>query len=440
MQVTMTPVADLVAHDGNAKLHPDWQVEQIAESIRAFGFADPVGVWHDPEGRPVIVEGHGRVMAARELGMDEVPTISLDHMTDEERRAYGIAHNSTNMGTGFDADALKAEVAQIATIDMSAFGIDPVKVLEDLPEVDEPPVPTPEDVERRVVAGEVWRMGDHYLLCGDATHHEDVARLMAAGGGVQADLLLTDPPYGVGLGTDEQGDPVRPSEARQRRRRTDGQVIDNDSLGADEFQDFIVAAMGAADAALRPGAAFYVWFATRRTRQIFNALAEAGYEVRQELYWIKQVFTLGRQDYQWQTEPCVYGWKDGAAHWFAPTRSERNVLDGSVDTSRMTKEQLRNVLDGILAMFETDAIREDRPTRSVDHPTMKPVPLFARLIRNSSRPGDVVLDPFAGSGTTVVACERMGRRARVLELDPHYADVILRRWEDETGRAAERVE
>ena len=438
MQVTETPIAELVAHDGNAKLHPDWQVAQIAESIRAFGFADPVGIWHDERGRAVIVEGHGRVMAAKSLGMETVPTISLDHMTDEERRAYGIAHNSTNMGTGFDADALPAEVAGIETIDMAAFGIDPVEALEALPEVDEEPVPTPEDLEGaepRVAAGDVWRMGDHVLLCGDATHHEDVMRLIGAGGGSLADLLLTDPPYDVALGYG-----MTPEEARARRRRTDGLTVSNDGFQhAGDFRAFIADALEASTAAMRDGAAFYVWFAAWRTKQIFEAFEDAGLEIRQELYWIKQVFTLSRQDYQWQTEPCVYGWKGGAAHWFAPTRTERNVLDGSIDTSRMTKEQLRNVLDGILAMFETDAIREDRPTRSLQHPTMKPVALFARLIRNSSRPGDVVLDPFAGSGTTVIACERMGRAARVMELDPRYADVILRRWEDETGREAVRI-
>lgn len=255
-----------------------------------------------------------------------------------------------------------------------------------------------------------------------------------------ADMLLTDPPYGVSLGTDAQGHPVRPSEMRQRRRRNDGQVIDNDSLGAAEFQDFIVAAMGAADTALRPGAAFYVWFAAAgRTREIFNALAEAGYEVRQELYWIKQIFTLGRQDYQWQTEPCVYGWKSGAGHYFAPTRSERNIIDDGLDTSRMTKEQLRSVLDDIIAGIQTDAIREDRPMRSQEHPTMKPVALFARLIRNSTRPGETVLDPFLGSGTTVVAAEQMGRRAIGCELDPHYCDVVLSRWERLTGREATRA-
>ena len=424
MQVTETPIAELVAHDGNAKLHPDWQVAQIAESIRTFGFADPVGIWHDAQGRAVIVEGHGRVMAAKQLGMETVPTISLDHMTDEERRAYGIAHNSTNMGTGFDADALKAEVAGIETIDMAAFGIDPVEALEALPDVDEEPVPAPEDLEGaepRVAAGDVWRMGDHVLICGDATHHEDVMRLIGAGGGSLADLLLTDPPYDVSY----------------VGKTADAMTIDNDEFqDAGDFRAFIADALKASTAAMRDGAAFYVWFAAWRTKQIFEAFEDAGLEIRQELYWIKHHFTLSRQDYQWQTEPCVYGWKGGAAHWFAPTRTERNVIDGALDTSKMTKEQLRNVLDGILEAFETDAIREDRPTRSLDHPTMKPVSLFARLIRNSSRPGDVILDPFAGSGTTVVACERMGRRARVLELDPRYADVILRRWEDETGREA----
>lgn len=435
MQVTDTPIAELVAHDGNAKLHPDWQVAQIAESIRAFGFADPVGIWHDPDGRAVIVEGHGRVMAAKQLGMETVPTISLDHMTDEERRAYGIAHNSTNMGTGFDVEALKAEVAGIESIDMAAFGIDPVEALEALPDVDEAPVPTPEDlegVEPRVAAGDVWRMGDHVLICGDATSADDVARLM---GDERADLLLTDPPYDVALGYD-----MTPEEARARRRRTDGLTVSNDEFkSVGDFRSFVAGALKASASAMRDGAAFYVWFATRRTKQIFEAFEDAGLEIRQELYWIKQVFTLSRQDYQWQTEPCVYGWKGGAAHWFAPTRTERNVIDGALDTSKMTKEQLRNVLDGILEAFETDAIREDRPTRSLQHPTMKPVALFARLIRNSSRPGDVVLDPFAGSGTTVIACERMGRAARVMELDPRYADVILRRWEDETGREAVRI-
>lgn len=190
---------------------------------------------------------------------------------------------------------------------------------------------------------------------------------------------------------------------------------------------------------MREGGAFYLWYAAWRTWEMFEACRGARLEVRQAIYWIKQQFVLGRQDYQWQTEPCLYGWRDGAAHWFAPTRTERNVIDDTLDPDRMTKEQLRDALRGIIDAVPTDAIHEAKPNRNGEHPTMKPVRLFARLIRNSSRPGETVLDPFAGSGTTVVACEGMGRRARVIELGPRYCDVILERWERMTGKTAERI-
>lgn len=253
-------------------------------------------------------------------------------------------------------------------------------------------------------------------------------------------MLLTDPPYNVSLGTDESGHKLSPSEMAVRRRRTDGKVIDNDAFrDAEQFTAFLADAFAIAAEAMRPGAAFYAWFAAWRTREIFEALDRAWLAVKQELYWVKNTFVLGRQDYQWQTEPCAYGWKEGAAHWFAPTRSERNVIEDGIDTERMSKADLKAALDAILAGYETDAIHEDRPSRSEQHPTMKPVPLFARLMRNSSRPGERVLDVFAGSGTTVIAAEQMGRKAMALELDPRYCDVIVSRWESLTGRVAERV-
>lgn len=442
LEVDYVDVDELIPYARNAKLHPDEQVDAIAASIERFGECDPVGVWTRPDGRLEIVEGHGRILALKKLGRAEVPIIRLDHLDDDARRAYTHIHNQTTMSSGFDTAVLAADMAELPDFEWSEYGfeaggpgVEPVDVFQD----DHESAFDAAAAAPRVQPGEIWRLGDHVLICGDATHHETIQRLIAAGGGVMADMLLTDPPYGVGLGTDEQGHPVRPSEMKQRRRRTDGQTIDNDSLGADEFQDFIVDAMMAADPALKPGAAFYIWFAAWRTRQIFNALAQAGYEVRQELYWIKQLFTLGRQDYQWQTEPAVYGWKDGAGHYFAPTRSERNVIDDGLDTSRMSKEELREVLDGIIAGIQTDAIREDRPMRSEEHPTMKPVALFARLMRNSTRPGETVLDPFMGSGTTIIAAEQMERRALGCELDPHYCDVIVNRWERLTGREAVRA-
>lgn len=237
-------------------------------------------------------------------------------------------------------------------------------------------------------------------------------------------MLLTDPPYNV--------DYTGGTKSALK--------ILNDNFDTDEqFISFLEAALGNAHGAIREGASFYVWLATRRAKEFIEAMARVGLEIRQELYWVKNTFVLGRQDYQWQTEPCFYGWKEGAAHWFAPTRSERNVIEDGIDTERMSKADLKAALDAILAGYATDAIHEDRPSRSEQHPTMKPVPLFARLMRNSSRPGERVLDVFAGSGTTVIAAEQMGRKAMALELDPRYCDVIVSRWESLTGRVAERV-
>ena len=424
LAVEWVAVADLVHYAGNAKLHPEEQVRQLAESIDRFGNCDPIGVWTNPDGQLEIVEGHGRAMALKALGREEAPVIRLDHLDDDARRAYTHIHNQTTLSSGFDMEALAADLESIEGFEWEDFGFEPSSIgLEDV-DVFQDVVPEPEDVEPRVHLGEAWRMGDHVLLCGDVTHHEDVERLIAAGGGI-ADMLLTDPPYNV----DYVG------------KTADALTIGNDSFDTVEsFTAFLVDALSIAAEAMREGAAFYVWFAAWRTREIFEALDRAGLTIRQELYWVKNTFVLGRQDYQWQTEPCAYGWKDGAPHWFAPTRSERNVIEEGIDTERMSKADLKAALDAILAGYETDAIHEDRPTRSEQHPTMKPVPLFARLMRNSSRPGERILDPFAGSGTTVIAAEQMGRRAMAMELDPRYCDVIISRWEALTGREAERIE
>lgn len=421
LRVYDIPTDEVVPYAGNAKDHPDWQVDQIAESIRQFGFSDPVGVWHDAEGRPVIVEGHGRVMAAKALGLPSVPCVALDHLDDEGRRAYALAHNQTTMNSGWDQDALVAELDAI-DMDMAPFGFEDMgeeDPLEDMGHVveDDPP----DDVEARAERGDVWQLGAHVLACGDATDPADVARAM---GGRTADMLLTDPPYNVGY----------------VGKTAEGLTIENDAMGGGDYQAFVADALEAARANMRAGAAFYVWFAAWRTPEVYGAARDAGLEVRQALYWVKNCFVLGRQDYQWQTEPCIYGWVDGAAHWFAPTRCERNVIDDQADFAKMKKAELVAMLEEVVrGGVETDAIREARPFASREHPTMKPVRLFARLMRNSTREGETVLDPFAGSGSTIIAAEQMGRVARCVELDPHYVDVALSRWEAFTGRRAVRV-
>lgn len=434
------PVYELVPYAMNAKIHTTEQVEQIAKSISEFGFNDPVGVWDSPEGLE-IVEGHGRVMAANKLGLKTVPVVRLNHLSDEQRRAYALAHNQLTMNTGFDEDTLSEELEELSAVfDMADFGFDldemagddDVEVTEDEPD---------EDAEDRVGPGELWRMGGHVLVCGDSTDPDVIARLMAAmpeaGGAASADLLLTDPPYNVALGQYDS-----PSEAKQLHRRTDGLVVANDSWADDEgFVEFLRGALSSAMGALRPGAAFYVWYASMQSANFLEAAKRAGMDVRQILVWAKSTFALGRQDYQWRHELCLYGWKGGAAHYFTDSRKETTVITDDRRPQGMSKAELVEFVDDLLAQRGATTVLEfDKPTRSELHPTMKPVSLFAYQIMNSTKRGQTVLDVFGGSGTSVVACEQTGRHCACVELDPHYASVIVDRWERLTGGTAERID
>lgn len=435
LTIEMTPVEALAEYAGNAKIHTDEQVEQIARSIEEFGFNDPVGVWHDEEGTPVIVEGHGRVLAARQLGMEELPTISLDHLSDDQRRAYVHIHNQTTLVSGFDLDALQAELDALPEFDWDAYGFDLDELLEDLPDAPEEEALIDPPEAPRTKLGDIWQLGRHRLMCGDSTDAEQVARLM---GGRQADLLLTDPPYNVAY---HQNDSEKwdPALAKQR---TDRKTILNDKFDDEmAFQRFLEDSIRAGRDVMRPGAAWYVWFAAMHGPAVFGALDEVGLPPKQELSWCKNHFTLGRSDYQWQHEVAYYGWKGGATHYFAPTRAETTIIDDQVQLKRLSKAQLRQMLEEILSPEQpTTVLRYDKPLANAEHPTMKPVPLFARLVRNSSRRGEAVLDLFGGSGTTAIACEQMGRDAYLMELDPAYCDVIVARWEALTGHEATLAE
>ena len=225
--------------------------------------------------------------------------------------------------------------------------------------------------------------------------------------GQKADLLITDPPYNVALGQ-EGGHALRPSEAKQLHRRTDGLVIQNDSWESDEeFIDFLTSSFDSALTSMRAGAVFYIWYADTQALNFRLACRNADMQIRENLIWNKSVFAMGRQDYQWKHEPCLYGWKDGAAHLWASDRKQSTVIDFS------------------------------KPSKSELHPTMKPIGLFAYQIGNNTHEGDAVLDIFGGSGTTLMACEQLNRKSYTVELDPHYCDVILQRWEDYTGKKAE---
>lgn len=237
-----------------------------------------------------------------------------------------------------------------------------------------------------------------------------------------ADLIVTDPPYNVAI------------------ENSQGMTIANDNLSNEEFQDFLNNAFLAMSSSTKKGGAFYVWHADKTQREVEDALDLAEMPIRAQLIWIKNSFILGWQDYQWQHEPCFYGWKEGGTHYFVDDRTLSTVIDGeNVRPEEMNKEELEELVKKIYEL-PTTIIREDKPLKNSQHPDMKPVKLFGYLIKNSSRPNEIVLDPFAGSGTTVIACEQLGRKAYVVEYDPRYADVIIDRWEKLTGEKARKIE
>lgn len=396
LEVREMAVADLVPYANNAKKHPKEQIDQIAESISEFGNCDPIAVWHNEDGEAEIVEGHGRVMALKQLGIDTAPVICLDHLTDEQRRAYTHVHNQTTLSSGFDEQALIEDMDNL-DMDWEALGFS--EFMPDFEHDDIEDEGMPEEVVCRCKRGDVWMLGAHRVKCGSSTDPDDMADLLR--GGV-ADLIVTDPPYNVALGQHD-----RPSEAKKLHRRTDGLVIANDSWDNDEdFIEFLRSAFELGMDVLKPGGAFYIWHADTQRMNFLKACERAGMTIRECLVWVKNVFTLCRQDYQWRHEPCLYGWKDGASHRWYSDRKQSTVLEF------------------------------DKPSSNSEHPTMKPIPLIAYQIENSSKKGDLVLDMFGGSGSTLIACEKLGRKCVTMELDPHYCDVIISRWEEMTGQRA----
>ena len=394
MNIIEKNIKDLKPYEKNPRLNDD-AVKYVAESIRNFGFKVPIVIDKDNN----IVCGHTRWKACKKLKIDTVPCVVADDLTEEQIRAYRLADNRVAEKAEWDLALLDTELAEIETIDMTLLGFDdkeeetPQEVVED--DFDEEP-----PAEPIAKYGDLYQLGRHKLLCGDSTKIEDVQCLL---GGDKADLLLTDPPYNVALGMGGSKD-----EARKRHRRTDGLVIMNDKMPEDEFRQFLKTVFENANAVMNEGSSFYIWYADNEGYTFRGACQDAGWEVRQNLIWNKNAITLGRQDYQWRHEPCLYGWTKGSHKWYAD-RKQPTVID------------------------------MPRPTKSAEHPTMKPVQLFAYEIQNSTKAGDKVLDLFGGSGTTLIACEQLNRTAYLMELDPRYVDVIIDRWEKMTGQKAVKV-
>jgi len=394
LQITYLKTNDLLPYAGNSRTHSDEQVNQIAASIKEFGFAAPICV---AEG--TILAGHGRVMAARKLGLEEVPTVDLSHLTPAQRRQYVVADNKLALNAGWDEEMLAAEIALMkeegSGLDVLGFTADELAEIQaETTEGETDPDETPQaPVQPASVLGDVWVMGNHRVMCGSSTEVASVEKLMA---GEKAALWITDPPYNVAIQGGNHGDPDR----------TNGLKIENDSMDDASFRAFLVAAYGAADAVMNEGAVFYIWFADVETYNFVGAVRDVEWKLAQMLIWVKGSLVMGRKDYHFKHEPCLYGWKEGAGHYWGSDRKQTTVLEFA------------------------------KPSRNGEHPTMKPVELFAYQIGNSSKVGGIVLDSFGGSGTTAIACEQLGRSARLMELDPKYVDVIVTRWQNFTGKQA----
>jgi DNA modification methylase len=381
----------LIPHARNARTHSDEQVAQIAGSIAEFGFVNPVLVGDDG----VIVAGHGRVMAARKLGLSEAPVIVLSHLSPTQRRALMIADNQIATNAGWNEEMLATELAALKdeAFDLELLGFDDAEIDRLLADTldpdeaeDEVPEPPTDPVSR---PGDLWLCGQHRVLCGDATVLADVEKVLD---GELADMAFTDPPYNVNYA----------NSAKDKLRGKNRPIL-NDALG-EEFGALLYDACVNILAVTK--GAVYICMSSSELDRLQKAFREAGGKWSTFVIWAKNTFTLGRSDYQRQYEPILYGWKDGTDHYWCGARDQGDVW-----------------------FF-------DKPVTNDLHPTMKPVALVERAIRNSSKSRDIVLDPFGGSGTTLIAAERAGRRARLIELDPKYVDVIVQRWQDQTGQRA----
>ena len=390
------PTEKLVPYARNARTHSEEQVAQIAASIVEFGFTNPILAGSDG----VIVAGHGRLAAAQKLGLDTVPVVVLDHLTPTQRRALIIADNRIAENAGWDDAMLRIELQSLQedgfNLDITGFDADALAEImageettvdgqtddDAVPEVPVTPISRP---------GDVWELGKHRLVCGDATDPKSYELLMAE---AQADMVFSDPPYNVDYA----------NSAKDKMRGKDRPIL-NDNLG-DGFYDFLLAAM--TPMLSRCGGAVYVAMSSSELDTLQSAFRAAGGKWSTFIIWAKNTFTLGRADYQRQYEPILYGWPEGQNRHWCGDRDQGDVWN--------IKKPQKNDL----------------------HPTMKPVELVERAIRNSSRPGDIVLDPFGGSGTTLIAAEKSGRIGWLIELDPKYVDVIVRRWQDWSGQEAYR--
>lgn len=421
MDIIQKRIEDLVPYENNPR-NNDEAVSYVAESIKEFGFKVPIVV----DKNNIIVAGHTRYKASMLLGITEVPCIVADDLTDEQIKAFRLADNKVGEIATWNDEKLDLELMGLDSIDMELFGFDSVfndgeresfsssdETIEDDYEVE-----LPEDTN--IKAGDIYQLGRHRVICGDATNKNDLNKLC---NGNLVDLILTDPPYNVNY---EGGT---------------GLTIANDNLPDEKFRQFLCDSFKNMNEHLKAGGAFYIWHADSEGYNFRQACISVGWKVRQCLVWVKSSIVLGRQDYQWKHEPCLYGWKDGASHNWYGDRKERTEIS-AFDIFELRYKTREELLEFIEKRWcdsedcETTVLCEDKPNKNAEHPTMKPIKLLSRQIKNSTKENDIVLDAFGGSGSTLITCEQLNRTCYTVEYDPKYVKVIIDRWEKFTGKKA----
>lgn len=420
VKIVDKPIEWLRPYENNPR-NNEQAVEAVANSIKEFGFKVPIVATIDGE----IVNGHTRFKAAKFLKLKTVPVLIADDLTEEQIKGFRLADNKTGELADWDVELLYGELDELTGFDMTMFGFEDIDFsLDDFEEVekeDGEEVAINQEEKSKVEYGDIYQLGRHRLMCGDSTSAEDMARLIDA---AVIDLYVTDPPYNVAYqgGTDE------------------AMTIMNDSMDDVSFRQFLRDAFAVANNHLKPGGAFYIWHADSEGLNFRAAVKETGWLLKQSIIWVKNAIVLGRQDYQWKHEPCLYGWKDGASHYFVDNRSLATVIEEDEENLKeMTKSELISYIKTMQDTSPTTVFYEDKPVRNDIHPTMKPLKLIARCVLNSSKKGDKILDSFNGGGSTLMVCERSERICYAMELDPVYVERTIKRWEEETGLTAEKV-
>ena len=411
-ETVMMPIKAVKPYAGNPRINKD-SVDKVAASLKEFGFRQPIVV----DKNNVIIVGHTRLLAAKKLKMTEVPVLVADDMTEEQVRAYRLADNKTAEFSQWDLDKLGFELDNIADIDMEQFGFD-ISADEEEPEVTEDDFDDTLPEEPVAKRGDIYQLGRHRLMCGDSTVLGDVEKLLD---GAIVDLVVTDPPYNMAY-----------EGAGNTRDRASKRIM-NDKMSPDDFRRFLTDVYTNYFCTMRDGASIYVFYKEMGEGVFMQAMAAGGLTYKQELIWVKDHLVLGGSKYQSQYEPFLMGCKGKSIKVWNGARNQRSVIE-SVDF--MTEDELRDTIKQLLSAQDSDILREKKQLVNDLHPTMKPVRLIAKLIQNSSNRGDCVLDLFGGSGTTMIAAEQTGRNACIMELDPRFVDVIVRRYETFTGQKA----